>query len=231
MAIRAQLTTMSWKEYWTGYLAFTPTIGPHLIRGLGVNPEHAAIFDRQNPNGFIQRYRRGEGPVSLPKGSDQKEMRRQALIAFAEHWPKQLALIPLTIYRSAFLPVGREAANAEAGPMRFVRLISLALATLISLAMMPAFLLNVVVDLWRRNVAMLAFHLPAIYTVGIHAVMTHYIPRYNLPLFGIFAIELSMAAFFLGDYFSRRRMPCSKKIEARSISSTCAPDGVQHPDR
>ncbi len=81
--------------------------------------------------------------------------------------------------------------------MRLVRLLSLALATAVALIMMPAFLLNVVVDLLRLNVARLAFHLPALFTVGIHSVMTHYIPRYNLPLFGVFAIELCIAATFI----------------------------------
>ena len=82
-------------------------------------------------------------------------------------------------------------------PMRMVRLLSVALATVIAMSMMPAFLLNVVVDLWRLNFARLAFHLPALYTVGVHSVLTHYIPRYNLPLFGVFAVELCLAAYFL----------------------------------
>jgi 4-amino-4-deoxy-L-arabinose transferase-like glycosyltransferase len=106
MAIRAQFTTMTWQQYWAGYLAFTPKIGPKLIQLLGGDPKDAAMFDPRQPDGFIQRYRRGEGPVSLPKGGDQAEMRRQALTAFVENWPKQLALIPLSIYRSTFLPVG-----------------------------------------------------------------------------------------------------------------------------
>jgi 4-amino-4-deoxy-L-arabinose transferase-like glycosyltransferase len=207
MAIRAQFTTMTWRQYWAGYLAFTPKIGPKLIHLFGIAREDAAMFDQEDPNGFIQRYRRGEGPVSLPKGADQREMRREALIAFAENWPKQLALIPLTIYRSAFLPVGSSSGHAEhrSWPVRLIRAVFLTLATIIALAMMPAFLLNVAVSLWRLNVAKMAFHLPAIYTIGILAVMTHYIPRYNLPLLGIFALELSMACSFLGTVFFRTR--------------------------
>ena len=199
MSIRAEFTTMTWPQYWSGYLAFTPKLGPRLVGILGVDPENVAMFDGDNPNGFIQRYRRGEGPVSLPKGGNQREMRSQALTAFVEHWPMEIALIPLTIYRSAFLPVGSTSSHVaqHSAPMRAVRLVSLALATVIALGMLPAFLLNLCVDVARLNAARLAFHLPALYTVGIHSVMTHYIPRYNLPLFGIFAIELCMAAYFL----------------------------------
>ena len=199
MSIRAQYTTMTWQQYWAGYLAFTPKLGPQLVGLLGVDPDDAAMFDGDNPDGFIQRYRRGEGPVSLQKGGDQREMRRQALYAFVEHWPMQLALVPLTIYRSAFLPVGSSSPRLAQGsePLRAVRLVSLALAVIIALGMIPALLLNVIVDLWRMNVPRLAFHLPAIYSVGIHSSMTHYIPRYNLPLFGVLAIELCIAVLFV----------------------------------
>ena len=193
MAIRAQFTTMTWRQYWAGYFAFTPKLGPKLAPLLGVDPDDVAMFDRDNPAGFLQRYRRGEGPVSLPKGSDQREMRRQALVAFVENWPMEVALIPLTIYRSAFLPIGYTSryAGLDAGPLRIVRM---SLAAVLGTAMIFALLLNFIVDLWRSNIPRLAFHLPAIYSVGIHSVMTHYIPRYNLPLFGVLAIELCIAA-------------------------------------
>jgi hypothetical protein len=117
----------------------------------------------------------------------------------------ELALVPLTIYRSAFLPVGSNSHHGEQGswPMRMVRLLSLTLATVIAMSMMPAFFLNVVVDLWQLNFARLAFHLPALYTVGVHSVLTHYIPRYNLPLFGVFAVELCLAATFLWALVAR----------------------------
>jgi putative flippase GtrA len=220
MAIRAQFTTMTWRQYWVGYLSFTPKLGPKLVDLLGVDPDDAAMFDRDNPNGFYQHSRRGEGPVSLPKGGNQGEMRHQALVAFAEHWPMELALVPLTIYRSAFLPVGSHSDRGAQDPllMRLVRLLSLALATAVALSMMPAFLLNVVVDLWRLNVARLAFHLPALFTVGVHSVMTHYIPRYNLPLFGVFAIELCLAASFLWTCLLGRRVPARIRRAAEGRS-------------
>jgi hypothetical protein len=193
MSIRAAFTTMTWPQYWTGYLAFTPTVGPKMAKLLGVNPENVALFDRSSPHHLEQ------GLEEDSAGESQPELRQRALVTFIEHWPMELALIPLTIYRSAFLPVGFNSHHGarKSLPMRVVRLISLALATVVALGMMPAFLFNVCIDLLRLNIARLAFHLPALYSVGIHAVMTHYIPRYNLPLFGVFAIELCMAAAFL----------------------------------
>ncbi len=199
LSIRAAFTTMTWPQYWAGYLAFTPKLGPKLIDLLGLNPANVAVYDRKNPRSL-----EAGGDKELDTGSDssdgnRQQTRGQALTTLVEHWPMELALVPLTIYRSAFLPVGSNSHHGEQGswPMRMVRLLSLTLATVIAMSMMPAFFLNVVVDLWRLNFARLAFHLPALYTVGVHSVLTHYIPRYNLPLFGVFAVELCLAATFL----------------------------------
>ena len=57
LSIRAAFTTMTWPQYWAGYLAFTPKLGPKLIDLLGVDPDNAAPFDRS-------------GPDSLEQGSD-----------------------------------------------------------------------------------------------------------------------------------------------------------------
>jgi hypothetical protein len=191
MSTRATLTTMTWPQYWSGYLAFTPKLGPKLIDLLGIDPANVAVFDRSSPESLEENHHRDE---VVGSGS-----RQGALGALVEHWPMELALIPLTVYRSAFLPVGSNSHHGRHGswPMRAVRLLSLALATAIAMGMMPAFFLNFSVDLWRLNRARLAFHLPALYTVGVHSVLTHYIPRYNLPLFGVFAIELCLALALL----------------------------------
>ncbi len=206
LSIRAAFTTMTWPQYWAGYLAFTPKLGPKLIDLLGVDPDNAAPFDRSSPDSLEQ------GSDGDSASGDEREARQHARETLVEHWPMELALVPLTIYRSAFLPVGSNSHHGEQGswPMRMVRLLSLTLATVIAMSMMPAFFLNVVVDLWRLNFARLAFHLPALYTVGVHSVLTHYIPRYNLPLFGVFAVELCLAATFLWASVARtgaRRPP------------------------
>jgi 4-amino-4-deoxy-L-arabinose transferase-like glycosyltransferase len=210
MGIRAAFTTISWSQYWTGYLAFTPMVGPRLIEILGIGSENFAVFDRKRPESL-------EVGGQTRKVLGGKITRQRSLSTLVENWPMELALVPLTIYRSAFLPVGfysHRGAN-EPLPMRIISSFSLAIATVIALSMLPALLLNVVVDLWRLNVARLAFHLPAVYSVGIHSVMTHYIPRYNLPLFGIFAVELCIAAAFLWSF-----LPGSDAKAAFSQEST-----------
>ncbi len=217
LSIRAALTTISWSQYWTGYLAFTPALGPKLIDLLGIGPENVAIFDRSSPESLEQG---SHGEEAL--GGEGEVTRQRALVTLIEHWPMELALVPLTIYRSAFLPVGSHAHRGAHAPMpmRIVRLLSLALATVIGLSMLPAFLLNLAMDLWRLNVARLAFHLPAAYSVGVHAVMTHYIPRYNLPLFGVFAIELCIAASFLWSLVAVAALAARNRSATRLKTST-----------
>src|SRR5262249_44827800 len=106
LAIRAQFANMTWSQYWTGYLVFTPIIGDRLARALGRAPADVAMFNGDNPQSFIQRYRRGEGDVALPKDADQSELRRRAFIALIRNWPMNFALIPLMAYRGAFMPIG-----------------------------------------------------------------------------------------------------------------------------
>jgi hypothetical protein len=44
----------------------------------------------------------------------------------------------------------------------------------------------------------------SVYTVGIHSVATQYHPRFNLPLFGVLAIELCIAVSCMWGRISRR---------------------------
>ena len=196
MGIRAVLTTMTWSQYWTGYLAVTPVIGNRLIRLVGGDPGAAALFARDpNPDIFFQR--------SRLSASDKE---RQAISVLVEHWPMQIALIPLTIYRSAFLPVGITSYGAykASTAVRFLRLASLAIAAVISLGMFPILFFNFFCALAKQDLARLTFLMLSVYTVGIHSVATHYNPRFNLPLFGVLAIELCIAVSCMWGRFSRR---------------------------
>ena len=73
---------------------------------------------------------------------------------------------------------------------------------IVALGMMAALVLIVAVDTSWLTVARLRFYAPAIYSVGVHSVITQYISRYNLPLMGILFIELRFAVFFLWSRFS-----------------------------
>jgi 4-amino-4-deoxy-L-arabinose transferase-like glycosyltransferase len=194
MGIRAVLTTMTWSQYWTSYLASTPVIGGRLIRIFGIDPSGAAFFEKEpNPEVFLEH-------------TDDRQ--RQAIRIIVEHWPMQIALIPLTIYRSAFLPVGmssHQRYGASTG-MRLLRMASLAIATIIALGMLPVLLFNFFSALAKPDLARLAFLMLSIYTVGFHAVATHYSPRFNLPLFGVLAIELCIVVWWVSHAaFSRKR--------------------------
>lgn len=200
MAIRAQFAEMSWRQYRTGYLYFTPLVGPELAKALGSASEDIKMFDRKNPEGFLQRYRRGEGGTGIPKGADQDELRHRSLHVFAENLPMQLALVPLMAYRGAFLPVGSYRLSEIPRERAGLALTTVSVATLLIIFLLPAFLLNFIYDVVNRNYAMVLFHSPVLYTIGIHAALTHYIPRYSLPLFGILVIELCLAARILWNY-------------------------------
>jgi hypothetical protein len=195
MGIRAVLTTMTWSQYWTGYLAFTPVVGNRLIRLFGIDPTAAALFEKDpQPDVFLEPFHPGAGITE-----------RQAVRVIIEHWPMQIALIPLTIYRSAFLPVGMSSHHTyEASTtVHLVQMASLAIAVIIALGMLPILFFNFFGALAKPDLARVAFLMLSIYTVGLHAVATHYSPRFNLPLFGVLAVELCIAVWCMLRRFRR----------------------------
>ena len=196
MGIRAVLTTMTWSQYWSGYLAFTPVIGSRLIRLFGIHRGTTALFERDpDPDAFLER-----------SGLSASDKERQAIRIIVEHWPMQIALIPLTIYRSAFFPVGITSyrAHETSTAVRLLRMASLAIATIIALGMLPVLFFNFFKALAKSDLARLAFLMLSIYTVGLHAVATHYSPRFNLPLFGVLAVELCIAVWWVWELVEPR---------------------------
>src|SRR5499426_621494 len=57
-----------------------------------------------------------------------------------------------------------------------------------SLAMLPLFVCACVAAVRRRNALFLAYALPALILVGVHAAIANHYPRYNLGLIGPFAV-------------------------------------------
>lgn len=202
LSIRASFTEMNWSQYFVGYLAFTPVISQRLINTLGVSDSDAAMFDRDNYDGF---YRRGKSPRGPERALSPDERKKKAVSTILKNWPMQIALIPLTTYRGMFMPVGFYQHVETNAVGKYTQGIFRLLAILAALPMVPALFFNTIVDLWNRRFHMLAFHLPALYTIGIHAVATHYIPRYSLPMFALLSVELALAVWLIIGWRKRRK--------------------------
>jgi len=194
LSIRASFTEMNWSQYFVGYLAFTPVISKRLINTLGVSKSDAAMFDRDNYNGF---YRRGKSPRGPERAMSPSEHKKKAVSTILKNWPMQIALIPLTAYRGMFMPTGFYQHVETSMIGRYTQGIFRGIAILVALPMVPALLFNTIADIWRRRFHFLALHLPALYTIGIHAVATHYIPRYSLPMFALLSVELALAIWLV----------------------------------
>jgi hypothetical protein len=94
MSIRAALTTMTWSQYWAGYLSVTPVLGARLIDRLGIERNNVAVFDRSRPESLDRRL---EDNLSerLPTRRQHLLARRQknpypsiSSACYRLHWPQ-----------------------------------------------------------------------------------------------------------------------------------------------
>ena len=200
LSIRAEYGTMSWPEIVGAYGYWTPA--PRAIPGHTevtnrimkfLEPEVGyAGFDRGDKNGYYMRSQRHAGMVAHRAGimdplwtaSETRlraAVRRAALTMIREDWLKHLTLTP------AFLLRGTGAMGLG----------------LFGLLAVPAFGL-VLVSAWRRrDIALLLFLMPAVYTFAFHATVTHFIPRYGMPAVPVAFVVCGWASVHLPRAFRR----------------------------
>jgi 4-amino-4-deoxy-L-arabinose transferase-like glycosyltransferase len=176
LAIRAEFSKMTWREYGASFLAHTPRYGKPILKRF-FRSEDYQRFDRKNPDGF---YRRTKNRVAALRERDgdssgmEEQLEAQSIAIIKRNWLKHLALTATFAYQGAYIKVFPENSLV---PTRLFYIASLAIGLYLA---------------WRwRDAAMLMFLLPSFYSYGIHAVATHYIPRFSEPLVPCLAIALA----------------------------------------
>lgn len=178
LAIRAKFSEMSWTEYRASWLAYTPNYGEPLLEGF-FKPEDYARFDRANPESF---YRSTKNRITAMRAADvvqkvyqQQEiddsLKAESIAKIKQNWLKHLALTATFAYRGSFIKM---VAENSLVPIRLVYIISLFVVLSLSLK--------------YRDVGMIFFLLPALFSYGIHAFASHYISRFSVPLIPCLAI-------------------------------------------
>ena len=203
LAMRADYgRLMNWSEvrgsfvYWLQGVRRIPG-GKALWRSFQPEPVGYAQLDQDNPDGIYYRSLRAQGPAAQIAGwadasgapwlspSFDADLRRTAFAMMKEDWLKQIALTP------AFAVRGTGAMRA--GPF--------------GLLVVPAFVLMLALAWKRRDVALALLMLPSLYGFGIHAVATHFVPRYAHPLVPIAFIVCVLAAEAMLVGFRRPSTP------------------------
>jgi 4-amino-4-deoxy-L-arabinose transferase-like glycosyltransferase len=194
LAIRAEFSKMTWQEYRASFLAYTPEHGKSLLKRF-FKPEDYQHFDRANPEGF---YRRTKNRVAALRtnGGDYSKLEEQlateSKAIIKRNWIKHLALTATFAYRGAYIKIVPENSLV---PTRLLYILSGAIVLYFAVR-------------WQDG-AMFMFLLPSFYSYGIHAVATHYIPRYSEPLIPCLAIAFVFVVVRIG-YWVRQTIGLAK---------------------
>ena len=180
LAIRAEYSTMSWRQYAASFLYFTPSVGPRLTAAV-FGEQIAQSFDRSRPESFFRKALSGTGEVQRTAAARGLGTRQAAVRIMAEHLPMMALLTLPFAYRGAFVQVGFNVKRVPAA-LLYISLVY-------SLFFVPA-LVVLIVRLVRGKDPRWLFLVPALYSYAFHSLITHYIPRYSVPLVPIFLIAL-----------------------------------------
>lgn len=187
LAIRAAHLDMTWPEFWAGFYYFAPS-RPEFVRKIIPEPsaENMARFDRTNPDGF---YVIGKTSTRGEFDHRDSELRSSvgARILSQPFW--HLTQSTLFAWQASFPPLSRFERH-------WLHPTSYAVATWTLLFGTASLLAVFSWALLRRNLAVLAFVLPALFCWGIHSVATHAIPRYSTPIVPIMVIGVVAVAAF-----------------------------------
>jgi len=188
LAVRAQYSTMTGREYAAGYFYFSGVLGRPLLERW-FEPDEYIRYNALLPRSFKAMARKlylplnfpelaaehdarsrtplaklpgGAVEAALPAGEPvtEESLRRASWAVIRAHWPRHLQLVPLFALRGAWL-------------------------------LLPLLAGVVIVALARRAWPMLAFLAPMLFSIAFHAAITHYLTRYSLPLLPCALIALA----------------------------------------
>lgn len=212
LAIRAEYTYMQPKEYAASFAYFAPSVVRPLLLRFFDEADYSRL-NRSDINSYYMRVTRAtadsevvtlarekygmspagnapEGTFVLAELSEQDEaaVSAAAIETIRERWDKYLLLTFNFAYNGAFVPIARY--NPEYGGL--FQTILLAIAGICSVFFVPSLIGVSIGALVKRNFPLFMFFTPALFSFGIYAVASNFIPRYSTPLVPIF-----ITAFFL----------------------------------
>ncbi len=206
LALRADYASLiSWRQYFGGYLYFTPYIGPRLAAEvLGDTVLDAFDYNRVTATENLHH------PFAVAVTNVMKEtgedLLHASLTVLFQHWDKEVALVPLTFYRGMFIGgcctfLSNEIPYYWGSTSRAVkdRLNLLygfqVVVSLISLGPIMLFISGRA--LFGEDRKLLLFCAPALFQFAFLAAATHFNPRFSVPvlplltaLFAIFVVTM-----------------------------------------
>ena len=219
LAIRAEYGRMTWSEVRGAFAFYLPTRNETLRQEVQrwLEPEvfGYARFDRDNLAGFYRRAKNGTGEVGaranrLVPGWHQRftdhgvgreeVLTRASTELFWEDWLKHTVLTLVFLERGTFFDTRRYdrlhgvADRTHGRVFEFPVTLIQSLAGKLTYLLLPSLGLMLVVAWRRRSVELGFLVLPILYVMGIHAMATHYLPRYSYPVVPLLVLVFSITA-------------------------------------
>ena len=227
LAIRAEYGRMTWSEVRGAFAFWLPTnnaaVREAALQWLEPDEFGYRRFDRGNPAGFFRRTKNNTGEVAARadrlepgwrqyQGKDQVAydavLVRASADLIREDWLKQAVLTLAFLERGISIRPHFSYKNRFPGylrpflaPMTFIY----GLAQLCRYLLLPAVGLMAMVA-WRRRRFELGFLLlPVLYVLGIHALATHFEPRYAYPVVPLLVLVFAITAQEVWSCFHDKR--------------------------
>jgi hypothetical protein len=203
---RVELASMTPAEYGAAWVYWSmPTYGPPIAERLLPESSYHRLV-RSEPDSFYQIVRRGEGRAARGDTG-------AALRLYVEELPRQLALTPLVAYRGTVPWAQFRFANEPSW---------LSVARFAQELFYRFSLFAIVWVVWagirRRAFDEVVLWGPVSFSVAFHAVLTHYLPRYSVPIAALAALAV----------LSMLRVGCGR-VPRRSGQLETVPDGADPP--
>lgn len=177
MGVRAEYDAMRWAEYLPGYVYFVPVYGWAAVADFFEEADYQR-YVRERPDSF---FTVGQSDLGLVGQQVKQGVPTYVAAAsvFLEHLPMHMATTVLMTYRSFFIPAGVRTLRVKVGAFSH-RMTMTTFA--IHVTLVPSILLVSGIAAFTRRSVLLVFLAPALFSIALHAGVTHYIPRYNTPL-------------------------------------------------
>jgi len=172
LTIRAEKNLMNYKEYIGGFFYFTPTGGPFVLRTF-LDDSYYYNWKREAAGSFHNTFNKKHGLIRSRLIEKKLEINdynlfKESIYSFVEKPFKHLATSVLFLYRGMWVPSVDRYSNILGFTFFFL------------------FYLKFIYNF--RNFKIILNYSPIFVILLFHAIFTHYIPRYSLPLFPLIII-------------------------------------------
>lgn len=189
LAVRAEYSFLTWNEYIASFVVFSPSfVSENILPSFDEEDYYRLQRDRSSVieetywyiGGFNQGRVAERAQEQFGEISDDT-IGSAAFSIIRENWIQHLALTVSLGWRGSFYEIRNIVFPFYDVLQVFLMFVS-----------MPSLFISAIYSIKKRRWGLLLFLMPALFSFGIHAATTHYIPRYTAPIVPILFITIGL---------------------------------------